>query len=269
MDYEKAYKDALERAKKWYNEAKPDSYTCIVESIFPELQESEGEKIRKEIIDFLWKEKIFLQEVHSSVENSPKYRFVMDAIAWLEKQGEQKPLEWHREDEQNLNACLGYIPDEFLRGWLTDIIHVKYDKSVDKVEPKFKVGDKICRKTPSSFERDMQVARIDKDYYICNHIGKFSSEVVPFSEESYYELIEQKAVNEAEQKVFDELLDNGEQMWSEEDERLCQCLIRDQEKALDEVRNDKYGHSEIISDLKEMYRERIDWLESLKQRLNK
>jgi len=44
---------------------------------------------------------------------------------------EYKPAEWHREDEQNLNACLGYIPDEFLRRWLTDIIHVKYDKSVE------------------------------------------------------------------------------------------------------------------------------------------
>ena len=52
--------------------------------------------------------------------------------------------------------------------------------------------------------------------------------------------------------------------WSEEDERICQCLIQDQEEALDEVRNDKYGHSEIISDLKEMYRERIDWLKSLR-----
>ena len=54
---------------------------------------------------------------------------------------EQKSAEWHREDEQNLNACLGYIPDEFLRRWITDIIHVKYDKPVDKIEPKFKVGD--------------------------------------------------------------------------------------------------------------------------------
>ena len=52
---------------------------------------------------------------------------------------EQKPTEWHREDEQNLNACLGYISDEFLRRWLTDIIHIKYDKPTDKVEPKFKV----------------------------------------------------------------------------------------------------------------------------------
>ena len=54
--------------------------------------------------------------------------------------------------------------------------------------------------------------------------------------------------------------------WSEEDERICQCLIRDQEKALDDVRNDKFGHSEIISDLKEMYRERINWLKSIKDR---
>lgn len=55
--------------------------------------------------------------------------------------------------------------------------------------------------------------------------------------------------------------------WSEEDERLCKCIIKDQEDTLDNVKNDKYGHSEIISDLKEMYRERIDWLKSLKQRI--
>ena len=53
-----------------------------------------------------------------------------------------------------------------------------------------------------------------------------------------------------------------------EDERICQCLIEDQEEALDKVNNDKYGHSEIISDLKEMYGERIAWLKSLKKRMN-
>lgn len=55
--------------------------------------------------------------------------------------------------------------------------------------------------------------------------------------------------------------------WSEEDERICQCLIEDQEESLDKVSNDKYGHSEIISDLKEMYGERIDWLKTLKERI--
>lgn len=55
--------------------------------------------------------------------------------------------------------------------------------------------------------------------------------------------------------------------WSKEDERLCQCLIKDRKEALDNVRNSKYGHSEIISDLKEMYRERISWLKSIKDRI--
>lgn len=55
--------------------------------------------------------------------------------------------------------------------------------------------------------------------------------------------------------------------WSEEDERLLQCLAEDQEEALNKVKNSKYGHSEIISDLKEMYEERIDWLKSLKERV--
>ena len=82
--------------------------------------------------------------IHEVTETSDKimsYRNMSkkDVLAWLEKQGEQKPAEWHREDEQNLNACLGYIPDEFLRRWLTDIIHVKYDKLADKVEPKFRI----------------------------------------------------------------------------------------------------------------------------------
>lgn len=63
--------------------------------------------------------------------------------------------------------------------------------------------------------------------------------------------------------IKDRVQPQPKQEWSKEDERIRQCLIEDQEKALDEVRNDKYGHSEIISDLKEMYHERIDWLKSL------
>lgn len=39
---------------------------------------------------------------------------------------EQKPA-WDREDEQNLNAALGYIDDEYLRRWLKDTIYNKYE----------------------------------------------------------------------------------------------------------------------------------------------
>ena len=88
-----AYDKALERAKDCLKDGTITS-TAIdyISTIFPELRESEDDRIRKGIIDFLWKEKIFLQEVHKSVENSPKYRFVMDAIAWLEKQKDTNVL---------------------------------------------------------------------------------------------------------------------------------------------------------------------------------
>ena len=92
MDYEKAYKEAFTKSKEFYELCKKcgaKDTKEFLENAFPELQESEDERIRKGIIDFLWKEKIFLQEAHSSVENNPKYRFVMDAIAWLEKQGQE------------------------------------------------------------------------------------------------------------------------------------------------------------------------------------
>ena len=84
-----AYDEAIKRAKEINNEKKAQPFDVMLK-VFPELKESEDEKIRKWLIDYLWKEKIFLQEAHSSVENNPKYRCVMDAIAWLEKQGRVK-----------------------------------------------------------------------------------------------------------------------------------------------------------------------------------
>ena len=89
-----------------------------IKKAFPELAESEDERIRKWLI-------YYFKEACDNVSEKEK----KGVLAWLENQGEQKLAEWHREDEQNLNACLGYIQDEFLRRWLTDVIHARYDKS--------------------------------------------------------------------------------------------------------------------------------------------
>lgn len=151
MNYERKYKEALERAKRLHSEPTGGTERIVCEQIFPELIESADERIRKAIIEHL-RQDIELEQILSEEVGS-------DWIAWLEKQG-----------EQNLANSA-----------------------------------KTCK--------------------------------------------------------------NDEEIWSEEDERLCRCLIKDQKKALNEVRNNKYGHSEIISDLKEMYNERIAWLESLKEKL--
>ena len=129
MDYKDKYNKLVNAIKvlRETNQSDEGIQNWVNDNV-PELAESEDEKIKKRII-----QAIKIREKEMNEEWS-------DEIAWLEKQG-QKSAEWHREDEQNLNACLGYIPDEFLRRWLTDIIHIKYDKSTWSHEDDVMVHD--------------------------------------------------------------------------------------------------------------------------------
>jgi uncharacterized protein YbgA (DUF1722 family) len=231
------YDKALARARNIVNSINvgligKDSF----EAVFPELAESEDEKIRKDLIIYLrsvlsnkkygdkfieswiaWLENAqyaidhakregfqlgykagiekqdkktepiedFVSEFEKQVSHliasaiNREHEYNKGYVKWaaqslieyakreIEKQGEQKPVEWYREDEQNLNACLGYLPDEFLRRWLTDIIHVKYDKPVDKTKTRFKVGDWVVFK--NKHQSIYQVEKIEDGYYILRH----------------------------------------------------------------------------------------------------
>ena len=53
--------------------------------------------------------------------------------------------------------------------------------------------------------------------------------------------------------------------FTNEDKEMVACLVRHFEKELDELRNDRYGHQEIVSDMKESCREKIAWLEKLQK----
>ena len=56
MNYEKKYREALERAKKEWIENLDNCYTNYrerLEIIFPELAESEDERIRKTLIEYI------------------------------------------------------------------------------------------------------------------------------------------------------------------------------------------------------------------------
>ena len=82
--YEKKYKEALERAREWYNNSNSSSIgKSYLYAVFPELKESEDEKIRKALMKFIEK------FPYERLENDGVS--VKDALAWLEKQGEQKP----------------------------------------------------------------------------------------------------------------------------------------------------------------------------------
>ena len=86
MDYEKKYKEALERARA-LNEGKTTGAfgETVCEYIFPELKESEDERIRKQILAFL---KEFERDHYRNLDFS-------SWITWVEKQ----KLTWSEKDD--------------------------------------------------------------------------------------------------------------------------------------------------------------------------
>ena len=86
MDYEKSYKEALERAKALIETNTSDALFHLkdIESIFPELKESEDERIRKWCISHF-------QAAVLVTKNNAEYQEYLNnkVIPWLEKQGWQ------------------------------------------------------------------------------------------------------------------------------------------------------------------------------------
>lgn len=83
--YENKYKEALERAKAMIKvAANQDEAIGFANTIFPELKESEDEKVEKAIFGMVYDSD---NELWSSYGVSKS-----DVLAWLEKQGKQKQL---------------------------------------------------------------------------------------------------------------------------------------------------------------------------------
>ena len=96
MDYEKKYNEALERAKKMTSDL--TNLQAIREFIFPELRESEDERIRKKLIKTIG----YFRSRGIDQQLCEEFR------AYLEKQ-EQKPVEWSDKDRNTFNLALDLI----------------------------------------------------------------------------------------------------------------------------------------------------------------
>ena len=95
-----AYKDALERAKNVHKYSSDLAEIKRMEYIFPELAESEDEKIRKEI-------RQLIQGMHDADPRKERW------LTWLEKQGEQQHA-WSEEDINKPNG--GIVMEDFNDG---------------------------------------------------------------------------------------------------------------------------------------------------------
>ena len=169
MDYKEKYKDALEWARAIYpNMSKEDKED--MEGVFPELKESEDERIRKELIRH-FKGLTFINP--EGVEKATRW------LDWLEKQKEFVSADfddvWETADCEELAAPL----EKYSKDAIKKMCHAWYDKGIelerkrwikkqgeqsdfdvkdynnidphfakpiDKVEPKFKDGQWIVWK---------------------------------------------------------------------------------------------------------------------------
>ena len=84
MNYEKLYKEALERAKEYLTPNTPECVDTlsVITTIFPELKESEDEKVRKGIIE--------LVKQSSEILNKKNQERM---LVWLEKQSDETKIE--------------------------------------------------------------------------------------------------------------------------------------------------------------------------------
>ena len=118
-------------------------------------------------------------------------------IAWLEKQGEQKPVLDFKASNWYVSKVDGKIHD------------MTYNPT-DKVEPKFKIGDVLCDKSCTTLNKNSQpnikILDIRNDMYICNNCS------FPISQQDEYELVTKKTEQQS--------------AWSDEDENMAEDLIK-------------------------------------------
>ena len=108
MDYKEVYEKALERARGLCNITTSLPLWEYMESIFPELAESEDERMK----NFISNELACLRATDE--KGTVRYNELTEAIAWLEKQGEQKitKIEVNTEELSDFERSLKHIMEE-------------------------------------------------------------------------------------------------------------------------------------------------------------
>ena len=177
MDYEKKYKEALERAKQFSEKPYLEDSKGIVEYIFPELKESEDKKILRS-----------LKAVVKEYDMWPERGLSMnDVLTWLEKQGEQKPYGLREECK---DCQCNYA------GECKGSCAMKRGEQKSVKVPKFKVGDKVYT-LRNRFE--CTIESIDETTYYGDTTN------FDIKDQNNWKLVEQKPWSEEDEIIVDVL----------------------------------------------------------------
>lgn len=175
------YEEALAKAKKWYDANTNKGYREIFEDIFPELLESEDERIRKEIIQ--------------SIKDNMCVIHKEKCLDWLEKQSKKLPVDWN-EKRKGLDDLETYIlsldPNRSLAAIKVDAKNIRFLVNKDETNKiyvqKFKIGDTVYRQ---GWE-DHTIEKIYNDgtfepIYVCKNEEGLESHI-SFSEQDKWQL---------------------------------------------------------------------------------
>jgi hypothetical protein len=220
----KAYDEAVRKAKIALDCCDSASIASknTVYDIFPELKESEGENIRKELINFL-------QLPHSQFVGERKQE---KWIAWFEKQDGQK---------LQGKTALETINEE-------KIDNANYVKSADKVKPKFHKGDWVVVSTTKG-DRVVQIASVE--YFKDGHPSYFTTEGRWFDNRTKARLLTNKDV-EITTIPENRAIVNKIKSWSKEDEDYYDAIIAKLEVTQDDAALTD-NQMEFLKSLKERY----------------
>ena len=169
----KAY-DRVSKEVKDFFEGRQKMYSDInktLEYLFPELAESEDERIREEIIQTIKRFVKCVEDEHDTPEaKNILLKDIEKKIAWLEKQGGT----FTKKD----------VDDAYLKGisdTKDELEKQDEQKSSIEVKPKFKVGDWILY-SGDHYEGVRHITKIDENGYYINRNG-LPHGIIPFNHE--------------------------------------------------------------------------------------
>lgn len=247
-NYEEKYKKALAWAKSAIQAGAEGMLKEDLEHIFPELTESDDEKIRKALVEM----------VHDTTGDSLWIDYNVhkeDALDWLEKKSEQKIPKFKTGDfiqykgmghnRYTINEVCGTTHYINSQGKRMDMSYT--DANFELVEqkpvviPKFRVGDFVKY---ANYHGDpiYEIVDMDSECYICEYRGnKYMGDksVMHFCfDNPYLRLVEQKPVE-----------------WSEEDEGMYARIVRSytsyESRILDARDLSEDNRNNILKDLNE------------------
>ena len=167
--YEQKYKATLEQARDYHSRCQTEEAKRELEAIFPQLRESEDERIRKNIRLALLSVDDAFWKTHGLTAK--------DAIAWLEKQKEQKPEELS--ETQELEVIEKHITNDSISCYVNDRLekcgwHVTEQKPADDNpldDPRFTDGFDSGRAVQKIFDEPSGWSEIEPIIMHLDNLG--------------------------------------------------------------------------------------------------